>query len=413
MENDSEESKAESQAKLKQAREVIESLQIAQLNNFFNEACIEAKSQLIDQITDKNDSTAAIIYPILLEDRFEILLKLPQKPLSRYSTPFDDIQKITNILQRFNIELNEQYNSLNDSLKEQNSHKILSMAQEVYDWIIKPLETDLVNSKVTTLVFVLDNPLQNIPMSVLYDGEQYLVEKYAIALTPGLQLLEPKPIKSINLEALAAGLSQMRQDFEPHNGFKDLDYVPIELNQIKGKDNVFVKRLLLNNEFKEQALKQSVIDTDSPIIHLATHAQFNLKAEDTFILVWDKRINIKEFDELLRDKTFKRKNAIELLVLSACQTATGNSRATLGLAGIAIQSGARSTLATLWPVIDGGSTGIIMQEFYDQLNKTGETKVSKAEALRRAQRTIIRDRKFKEFNQPHYWASFILIGNWQ
>ena len=385
-----------SQARLIQAREVIESLQIAQLNNFFNEACIEGKPQLLDQITDKNDPNAAIIYPIALEDRFEIILKLPRQPLRRYSNSFDDPQRVKRILDRLNV-----------SLTQSNSRETLPLGQQVYNWIIAPIASDLEASGVQTLVFVLDNALQNIPMAVLHDGEQYLVEKYALALTPGLQLLEPQPLSNIELEALTAGLSQMRRDFPPHQDFSDLAGVVTELTQIQ--DVGLVKRSLLNNKFTKQALKQSITDSGSPIVHLATHAQFSSKAEDTFILSWDGQINIKELDDLLRDDTFKRKNAIELLVLSACETASGDPRATLGLAGVAVQAGARSTLATLWSVVDE-STAQIMNEFYSQLKQSETTQVNKAEVLRQAQLALIHG---KQFSHPHYWAPFILVGNWQ
>lgn len=165
----------------------------------------------------------------------------------------------------------------------------------------------------------------------------------------------------------------------------------------------------MNNQFTRKALKQNITASGSPIIHLATHAKFSSKAEDTFILSWNERINIKELDDLLRDDTFNRKNDIELLVLSACETASGDPRATLGLAGVAVQAGARSTLATLWSVVDD-STAKIMNEFYQQLEQTGTTQANKAEVLRQAQLTLLKDKKF---NHPHFWSPFILIGNWQ
>lgn len=384
-----------SQARLVQARQVIESLQLAQLNNFFQEACIEGQPQLLDQITD-SDSDSAIIYPIVLEDRFEIILKLPNQPLRRYSNSFDDSKRVERILSRLNL-----------TLTQSNSREILPLAQQVYDWIIQPLASDLEVAEIKTLVFVLDNPLQNIPMAVLHDGERYLVEKYALALTPGLQLLDPKPLTNFQLEAITGGISEIRSDFTPHQNFGDLPKVPEELQTIRQVG--LAKSSLLNSEFTKQALKQSIVASGSPIVHLATHANFSSKAEDTFILSWDGQINIQDLDDLLRDDTFNRQNDIELLVLSACETASGDPRATLGLAGVAVQAGARSTLATLWSVVDE-STAQMMGEFYRQLQKSQTTKANKAEVLRQAQLTLIEDEKF---NHPHFWAPFILIGNWQ
>ena len=244
-------------------------------------------------------------------------------------------------------------------------------------------------------------------MSVLHDGSQYLVEKYALALTPGLKLFDPEPVGDIQLDATTVGLSKIRPNFEPHSGYNNLKEVPVELEQIEKIG--LTKRSLLNSQFTKKNLKQSIEDSGSNIVHLATHAKFSSRAEDTFILAWDKRININEIDDLLRDDTYNRKNAIELLVLSACETASGDPRATFGLAGLAVQSGAKSTLATLWPVVDK-STAKFMGDFYRQLQKSGENKVNKAEVLRQAQLDLMNN---QEFNHPHFWAPFILLGNWQ
>jgi len=143
-----------------------------------------------------------------------------------------------------------------------------------------------------------------------------------------------------------------------------------------------------------------------PIVHLATHGQFSSNAADTFIVTWDEKVNVKEFDRLLRSRAGDNQQPIELLVLSACETASGDNRAALGLAGVAIRSGARSTVATLWQVNDE-STAIFMTEFYRQL---AASKSSKAEALRNAQLTLLQN---PEYKNPYYWAAFILVGNWQ
>ncbi|MDJ0594511.1 MAG: CHAT domain-containing protein [Pleurocapsa sp. MO_226.B13] len=384
--------KQESTAKLIQARDVIESLQLAQLNNFFREACIDGKPQQIDAI----DPNAAVIYPIVLSNKLEVLLSLPKKD--------SDLNRIRLYsLEKTQAEISEVVNTIKSSLLSAQSlvENNLPQYQQVYDWLIRPFETELTDNKIQTIAFVLDGDLRNIPMSVLHDGNQYLVEKYALALTPGLQLLEPKPLTAIELNAIAAGLSENQNNLAPLPG------VEVELKTIQKIG--LTKEYLLNSQFKKKTLKQNITTSGSPIIHLATHAQFSSKAEDTFILSWDGPINIKELDDLLRDDTFNRKNDIELLVLSACETASGDPRATLGLAGVAVQAGARSTLATLWSVVDP-STAKIMEHFYQQLKLIGTTKANKAEALQKAQLKLLNDDKFKH---PHFWAPFILVGNWQ
>lgn len=306
--------KAASKDKLRQARDVIESLQVAQLNNFFREACIDATPQVIDEI----DPQAAVIYPIILQDELEILLSLPNQPPSLYKSDVSQAELETTAA--------EIRSSLLSAAIPIDS--LLPQYQKVYNWLIQPLEAELTKNKVKTIAFVLDGGLRNIPMSILHDGNQYLVEKFALALTPGLQLLDPKPLTAVQLDAVTGGLSKVRTNFELHRNFKDLPKVPEELAKIR---NIGLsKSSLLNNQFTKQALKQNITISDSPIVHLATHAKFSSKAEDTFILSWDGQINIKELDDLLRDDTFNRKNAIELLVLSACETASGDPRATLG-----------------------------------------------------------------------------------
>lgn len=261
-----------SQQNLVQARNVIESLQLAELDNFFRATCLEGKPVQIDQVIDQEDPTAAVIYPIILADRLEVILKLPGKPLRHYTTKIaqgDVEERIVQLRQQLT--------------KEYMLPESRSLSKQVYNWLIQPAETDLSKSSVKTLVFVLDGALRNIPMSALYDGQQYLVEKYAIALTPGLQLLPPQPIERAKLNALAAGLTESRQ------GFSALPNVELELNQIKSEVN---STTLLNEKFTSTTLEKALNEIPFPIVHLATHGQFSSQAAKTFILAWDKPISV-------------------------------------------------------------------------------------------------------------------------
>ena len=370
-----------SQENLKQARQVIELLQLAELDNFFREACLTAKPEQIDQV----DPTAAVIYPIILPDRLAVILSLPGQPLTYHQTPLSQ-NEVESILEQSLQSLNRAFSS----------KKRLSLFQQIYDWLIRPAEAQLAASGVKTLVFVLDGSLRNLPMAALHDGKQYLVEKYSIALNPGLQLLEARSLLRQQLKALTGGLTESRE------GFAALPGVESELSQISSELRA---EILLNREFTKKALETRINEAPFPIIHLATHAQFSSKVENTFLLTWDGRINVKDFDRLLRTRERQTTNPIELLVLSACQTATGDKRATLGLAGLAVRSGARSTLATLWSVWDE-STAEFMAEFYRELT---QTQVSKAEALRQAQLLLLKN---PQYEHPYFWAPFVLVGNW-
>ena len=378
--------KQPSQKNLVQARDVIESLQLAELDNFFREACLDAKFVKIDQV----DKQAAVIYPIILSDRLEIILSLPGQSLYSYEIPVSA------------TELEEVIEELRKNLVIRSRRKFFAPAQKLYDWLILPVEDQLANSEVKTLVFVPDGAFRNIPLGTLYDGKQYLIEKYSIALTPGLQLLDPLPLQQTKLKTLAAGLTQERQ------GFSALDYVAEELEQIKTKVSSVV---LLDQEFTSQALREEIEFSTFPVVHIATHGQFSSSFAETFILAWDTRINISQLDSLLEVRNFSGKNAVELLVLSACETAAGDKRAALGLAGMAVRAGARSTMATLWSVNDQ-ATSELMSQFYQEIANSptkSANKISKAEALRKAQLSLLRQSWYKH---PFYWAPYVLVGNW-
>ncbi|MGH2414916.1 MAG: CHAT domain-containing protein, partial [Microcystaceae cyanobacterium] len=384
----------QSQQHIVQARGVIESLQLAELNNFFREACVEANPKQIDEI----DQAAAVIYTIALPDRLQVLLSLPNRPLSLHTTLIRQ-EELEETVKNVRRSLIAPVSSVQD---------FLPTYQQLYNWLVQPLETELANSKVTTLAFVLDGDLRNIPMGILHDGKQYLLEKYAVTLTPGLQLLNPKPIAEVGLRALTAGLSTIRENFSPHEGFRPLRNVELELKQIE-KLGVSTREFLNDKFTSAEIKKQTVASRVLPIIHIATHGQFSSRVEDTFILAWDRRIDAKQLGNLLRDNTQYQGKSIELLVLSGCETASGDNRAALGLAGVAVRAGARSTLATLWAVEDK-STAQVMGEFYRQLEQAKKTKLNKAEALRQAQLALTKNPLYRH---PHYWAPFVLVGNWQ
>lgn len=370
-----------SQADLIQAREVIESLQLAELDNFFRDACLDVQSEQIDRV----DPTAAVIYPIILPDRLEVILSVPGKPLYNYKTflPQAEVEST----------LGQARGALSLSFPKQ---KRLQIYQEVYDWLIRPAEQSLSTSGIKTLVFVLDGYMRNLPMAALYDGQKHLLENYSVALTPGLQLLSPRPLRERKLTTLVGGLSESRQGFVPLPG------VESEVQRVATKVS---SEVLLNQEFTSKSLEATLLSDNSPVLHLATHGQFSSNAAETFILAWDDKINVVELANLLGDRERNPDRVIELLVLSACQTAKGDNRAVLGLAGLAVRSGARSTMATLWSVRDQ-STADLMTEFYQQLAKSGN---SKSEALRQAQLYLMQK---DQYNHPFYWAPFVLVGNW-
>ncbi|KAM3092507.1 CHAT domain-containing protein [Phormidesmis sp. 146-35] len=377
---------------LERARNLIEALQVAELDNFFREACLNTTNVLIDEVVDRDNPTTAIIYPIILENELQVLVKAPQqKTLKQYRIAKKQ-QQVEQVLK-----------SLQDFLPDPDrTSDIKRLSQEVYSWLVAPFEQEF-KGKVTTLVFVLDGAFRNVPMSVLYNGEQYLIEQgYAIATNLGLSLQSPKPISKSPLRVLAAGLAQPSGQFA--NTFSALPNIPAEIDAIRQAGIPVTE--LKNQNFTTVTFSEKVKEAPYNVIHMATHGQFSSQAEDTFLLANDNKINVRAFDQLIRDRAQTQRTAIDLLVLSACETAAGDNRATLGLAGVAIKAGAQSTIASLWKVQDS-STAVLIGEFYREL-KTGQ--VSKAEALRRAQLKLLK--QYPNFAQPLYWAPFILVGNW-
>ncbi|MGD1866522.1 MAG: CHAT domain-containing protein [Phormidesmis sp.] len=369
-----------SQEALFQAREVVEELQLAEMENYFRSACIDSASASIDKL----DTEAAVLYPIVLPDRVEVVMSLPGQRLQHYRT-WQSEEETNQVIGRL-------YRYLNPILSEE---RRLSLSKEIYDWLITPAEAKLSENDIHTLVFVLDGQFRRIPMSALYDGEHYLLENYGVALTPGLRLLGPHFQNPKPLQALMLGLTEAR------GGFSALPGVKTEIEQVASSVNAEV---LFDRDFTRENLATKIDRVPFPVLHLATHGQFSSNIEETYLLAWDQRITVGELDSLLRARK-EQDEPIELMVLSACQTAEGDDRAALGLAGMAIRSGARSTLATLWSVNDS-STAEMMTEFYKELSSVGLTK---SEALRRAQIKIMQT---PEYSHPYYWAPFVLIGNW-
>ncbi len=371
-----------SQTNLVQARNTIESLQLAELNNFFREACLDAQPTSIDAI----DRQAAVIYPIILSDRLEVIVSLPDKSWRHYSKAIPQ------------AELESVIETFRQTVQIRSRRQFYAPAQKLYSWLISPALKDLADHDIETLVFIPDGTLRNIPLAALHSGKRYLIEQYNVALTPGLHLLSPQPLEQVEIRTLAAGITQQRR------GFSSLEYVQQELTDIQQRTNSIVLR---DEKFTHSSLREKIKTAQYPIVHIATHGQFSSNLEDTFLLAWDDDINIKQMDELLQNKNPHQQREIELLILSACETARGDERAALGLAGMAVKAGARTTLATLWTVYDE-STALTMNRFYENITQP-QVKFNKAHALRQSQLALIDNRRF---NHPYYWAPFVMVGNW-
>ncbi len=380
-----------SQVHLKRAREVLESLQNADLQNFLQSACQDTKGQL-DNVVDQKDQTAAVIYPILLKDRLEVILKLPgQEDLYHPSPVRMERSQLVRELKTFR-ELLETTDR---------PRTTVDQGKKVYDWLITPLQSQLDAKQIKTLIFALDGPLRNIPMAALYDGKQFLVERYAVGLVLGLEVREPTSIQRKDLNVLATSLTDAPPEFQDQ--YARLDNANLELNAIQ--ESGLKSTLMRDRSFTKPAFNQALNNSNFQVIHLATHGQFGADRSNTYILAADGKINVDDLDDLFRTQKQQKPNPIELLFFSACKTASGNDRAVLGIAGTAVRAGAQSTIAGLWNLDDAASVPF-SKALYDHL---GEPNVSRAEALRLAQVALLNS---EDYSSPRFWAPYVLVGSW-
>lgn len=366
---------------LKEARNSVELLKEGELQDYFRDACVtsfEAKTRPIDTLAPGT----AVLYPVVLPDRLELLVSLGSEQ-RRFSVPVDQAvlrQKV------------ERFRRL---LEKRQTNEYLPLASELYDRLIRPLDPLLAAHHVDTLVVVPDSVLRLIPFAALYDGSHFLVERYATAIAPSLRLVDPKPLSLAARRALIAGISERMRTFP------GLPYVRRELAEVHGIEG---GQMLLNNTFSRERFQSELQAHAFDLVHIASHGEFGDDPGRTFVMAFDGPLTM---DDLERDIKFGeyRAEPLELLTLSACETAAGDDRAALGLAGIALKSGARSALATLWFINDRASSDLVVA-FYRALQRPRE---SRAKALQAAQRAMLRD---PVFSHPAYWAPFLLVGDW-
>ena len=366
---------------LKQARDTVELFKATELQDYFRDDCVQT-AQSGATIIDKVNESTAVIYPIILPDRLELLVSV-KGTLSREAVP---VSQST---------LTQEIRLFRKTLEKRTTHQYLPHAQQLYQWLVKPLERELRNKGITTLVFVPDGPMQTIPFAPLHDGKRFLIESYALAITPGLKLTDPRPIDRQNLKILSVGLTESVQGFPP------LPYVEEEIKDIEG---LFGGAQLVDQDFNVPAMEREMRQTPFTIVHIASHGQFSGDAQKTFVLAFDGKMTMDRLDHLIGLYQF-REQPLDLLTLSACETAAGSDKAALGLAGVAIKAGARSALATLWFINDKASSDLVA-EFYRQLQDSSR---SKAEAMRGAQLQLLHD---PQYRHPGYWSPFLLLNNW-
>ena len=387
-------------------------------------------SEILSEVEAATGTRPAIVYVFAREDRLETILTTPgEKPIYRSTrVPRGELLRAVDNLRS---------NLIVSRLRILGRHT--TYGKQLYDWAIAPMLDELEAQGIDTLLFALDSGLRGLPLAALYDGDRYLVEDFAIGLMPSLNLVDLRPRDLSGLPALAMGASEFTE-------LSQLPAVPYEVDivgQLSGGTS------FLNEEFTQDRLvkqrQQSPLDllanpasifgnplsvfqgeSSLPILHLATHAQFlEGSIDNSYIQLWDGKIFLNEIRDLgLHDPP------LELLVLSACQTAVGNEEAELGFAGIAVKAGIKTAIASLWYVSDTGTLGL-MSQFYPQLQDAP----TRAMALQRAQVAMLRGEvriengaivglgeplplpeelaglPDTELSHPYYWSAFTAIGS--
>ena len=304
-----------------------------------------------------------------------------------------------------------------DVINPRKQQAYLAPAQKLYKWLIAPIEADLQARGIQNMVFLADSGLRSIPIAALHDGQKFLVEKYSTGLMPSLTLTDTlfKDIKYSQVLAMGA------EKFPEQSA---LPSVPLELSMITPQ--LWKGKAFLNDAFTLKNLKSQRYSQPFGIVHLATHAEFELgPPSQSYIQLWDTKLRLNQLKQMGWNDP-----PVELLVLSACRTALGNEQAEMGFAGLAVQAGVKSAMGSLWYVSDEGTLGL-MTSFYTQLKKAP----IKAEALRQAQISMIKGEVSiegnkmhtskedillppelaglgnKKLSHPYYWAAFTMIGN--
>ncbi len=329
-----------------------------------------AIADTLSRLARQTGTKPAVLWVTPREDHLHLVLITPgREPIVRdlYDVPLALLQKT---VQNFHEDLNDISLPTN-----------LSRAQQLHQWLIEPLEAEYLQPEaIDTILFCLSNGVRGLPLAALHDGQQFLIEKYSLTHIPAFNLIDTNYVSFQGGQILVMGASEFPQE-------NPLPAVPVELSTIvrelqagRNPQQFWQEESFLNQSFTVQNMQTQLASQSFDIVHLATHAEFSPgKPVNSFIQFWDTKLTLEQMGRLNWNRP------PELIVLSACKTAIGDAEAELGFAGLALQSGVKSALASIWYVSDAGTLAL-MSEFYRQLTKAS----TKAEALRQAQIAMLR-----------------------
>ena len=393
----------ETQRTLQRVRSVVELLKQTELQDYLGDRCVVAAENAAGV-----GAGTAILYPIVFADRLEILLET-SRGLARFTTAVS-----ARTLTRVANEMASKFRAA--------PRGGIEAAREIYDWIVRPLEPALAAESISMLVVVPDGVLRLVPFAALHDGKRYLVERVALATVPGLSMTNAPPAHERSSLALIAGLSEPgpvverlpkgfaesllgEQATRSPTKIREALSLPGVKREVEGVSKMIRNDTLMDSQFTAARFERQFGAGRYGIVHIASHGVFGGSASDSFIMTYDELLTMDRLQALI-GQSAGREAAIDLLTLSACETAEGDDRSPLGISGAALKAHAASAVGTLWPVEDTAAERV-MQEFYSNLR---DPRVGKAEAMRRAQEKLMND---PQFAHPFFWAPFIVVGSWQ
>ena len=373
-------SQEQAQQWLVQVRDTVEAARVAELQDYFRDDCV-SKVQ-----AKRSDSTlppnTAVVYPIVLPDRLELLVNVSGS-LRRYGVQVE-AERLTQEVKTFRR-----------LVQDRRSQSYLASAQTLYRWLLAPLQRDFLAMGITTVVMVPDGPLRTIPLAALHDGRHFAIDTFAMAVTPSMELTDARQVNRGRINLLSVGLT------EPVQGFPGLSHVATEVQAIRA---LYGGRLLMDTQFVLPSVERELKDQGVGIIHIASHGVVDSEVSNSFVLAHDDKLSLDRLSQYV-GLLQHRQTPLELVTLSASETPAGDERAALGLLGVAVKAGARSSLASLW-YKDDLATAELVAEFYRQLH---DPSITKAVALQRAQQKILLE---PGHEHPSFWAPFLLISNW-
>jgi CHAT domain-containing protein len=362
--------------------------------------------EILKKISQQNGAKSALIYAIPTPNHLELILVTPGKAPIHKRIPQAKKEVLVNLVSKFRTDI------VNPNSQRS---EYLSSGKQVYDLLIAPLESELQAQGINNLIFCLGGGLRTVPLAAISDGKKFLIEKYSLGIIPAFNLLDFQLTNITKTQVLAMGASQFKNK-EP------LPAVPVELSSITS--DKWQGKSFLNQEFTLANLKKQRAISSFGIVHFATHAEFSPgSVKKSYIQFWDTQVSLDQIKSLDLNNP-----KVQLLVLSACRTALGNPQAELGFAGLAVQSGASSAIASLWTIDDGGTLAL-MTQFYQQLkaNPIKSAALQKTQIAMLKQQVTLKNNPAirgssslpanvanldnRELSHPYYWAGFTLIGN--